>query len=67
MFRRRSDELKGLEVRVREWLGPVALASDDEHREELSETEQEQRELGIGPWSIGHRRALQITVFYPSA
>jgi len=67
VVRRCADELEGLEVRVGERLGPFALASDDEHREEVGEPQQRQHQLGVRPWSIRHRRTLQVAAFDPSA
>ena len=67
MFRRCVDELEGLEVRVRERLGPVALGPDDEHREEVGEPQQRQHQLGVRPRSVGHCRALQVAALDPSA
>jgi hypothetical protein len=67
VLRRCADELERLEVRVRERLGPVALAPDDEHREEVGEAQQRQHQLGVRPRGVRHRRALQVAAFHPSA
>lgn len=67
VVRRCADELEGLEVGVREGLGPVALAADDEHGEEVGEAEQRQHQLGVRPGSVRHRRALQVAAFDPLA
>lgn len=67
VFRRRADDLHGLQVRVRERLGPGALAPDDEQREEVGEPEQRQHQFGVGPRRVRHRGALQVARFDPSA
>lgn len=64
---RRADEVEGLEVRVWGRLGPLALAPDDEHREEAGEAEERQHELRVCPRRVRHRRPLQVAAFDPCA
>ena len=62
-----ADVLEGLEIRVRGWLGFLALAPDDEHREEAGEPQERQHKLSVRSRRVCHRRALQVAAFDPCA